>query len=143
MLQTLRRAAIYALIVTLVAMGMSRVVVLADVGPIHVHHLGTPSSSTSHAHHEHAHDKTDLGTWECLKYCVDGAADGTVVMSTILSQTPQSADSLIDAMKKSVSDPLINTFLGASSPRGPPFFAQSCTHISGQDIIFRTGRLRI
>jgi len=143
MLQTLRSAVIYALIVTLVAMGMSRAVVSADVGPIRVHHLGTPSSSTSHAHHAHAHDKTDLGTWECLKYCVDGAADGTVVMSTILSQTLQSTDSLINAVKKSVSEPVINNVLGASSPRGPPFFAQSRTHISGQDIIFRTGRLRI
>jgi uncharacterized membrane protein len=143
MLKTLRSAVIHALVVTLVAMGMSRAVVSADVGPIRVHHLGTPSNSTSHAHHEHAHDKTDLGTWECLKHCVDGAADGTVVMSTILSKTPQSADYLIDAVKKSISEPVINTVLGASSPRGPPFLAMSLARISGQDIIFRTGRIRI
>ena len=143
MLQLLRSTVVYALIVTLVAMGMSRVVVGAGTGSMHFNHTEATSKAGPHAHHTHAHDETDLGTWECLKYCVDGAADDTAVMPTLLSQASQLSDNLVDTVKTSASEPVNMTVLGASSPRGPPFIAQSSTHISGQDIIFRTGRLRI
>jgi hypothetical protein len=143
MLQLLRSTIVYALIVTLITMGMSRVVVGAGTGSIPIHHIEAMSNVGPHAQHNHTHDDADLGTWECLKYCVDGAADDTAVTPTILSHALKLSDSLVDMVKQSASEAVNTTVLGTPLPRGPPFLAQPRTHSFGQDIIFRTGRLRI
>lgn len=131
------------LAVAIVAAGVSRAVVAAELADQDRFGIDVVEASLMHGDHEHVHSGDDIGTWDCLKYCVDGAPDAGLIL------TSASPDAGSSALANSLHAPAFSGGppLGIATqslwPRGPPKPAAVQAPLKRQHIFLQTARLRI
>lgn len=149
MWQRLQIILIFALVVALPAMGVSRAMVAATPAGGAVHGVGDGLAAglhVNHSHTHHSHDRgaPDLGTWQCLKHCVEGASDETTITSAVTTLAPPSHDG--GGLVKSFAFQEAPTTISASLAmlaRGPPPLGHVGAPARPQSVLVRNARLRI
>lgn len=140
---SVRQTVTYLLVAALMATGFSRVAVSAERTHAPTFETNQMAGGHHHGHHSHAMDSSDVGTWQCLKYCVEHAPDtGFIMIASALAIGPLEQFGLIHG-----SDFKINIANLESShriwPRGPPQRAHQFVPRKRHDILLQTARFRI
>ncbi len=143
MLIYVRKTVAYLLVIALMATSISRVLVAAELAQDMVFEEASDVVGHDHTHHHHALDSEDVGTWACLKYCVERAPDAGMIAKAYLSNlVPSEQFGLLHgptlANSLSVIDAGHRTW-----PRGPPFLSHLLAPQKRHDILLRTARFRI
>lgn len=143
MLIRVRKAVVYLLVTALMATGMSRVVVAAELGENTVFEAHSDAKDHNHAHHNHDLQSDDIGTWACLKYCVERAPDAGMIAKASLSGFVSSDEfGLLFGPASANSSVFIDTS-HIVLPRGPPRVNYLRAPQKQHDILLRTARFRI
>ena len=143
MLIRVRKAVAYLLVVALMATSMSRVVVAAELAQNTVFEAHSDAEDHDHTHHNHTLHSDDIGTWACLKHCVERAPDAGMLAKAHLSNLVIS-DQFGPLHGPTLANGLAVIDLGHRIlPRGPPYLGHLLAPQKRHDILLRTARFRI
>lgn len=138
-----RKALAYLLVTALMATSISRIAVSAELAQSTVYE--EMGDVVGHEHTQHYHDfhSDDIGTWACLKYCVEHAPDAGMIAKANLSGFVSSDK--FGLLHESVSA-IGSVFIETSHmilPRGPPYLNHLLAPQTRHDILLQTARFRI
>lgn len=133
---------IFALVVTIAAMGVSRAVVATNslTGLVASHQ--TVRSGTLHQSHDH-HQHGDDVLWNCLQECVDGSPDTYVMTAATLAETRPDIKTDYKLLPASALDVQIRALKKSTLARGPPVPPLRLSTSGSRGILLLTARLRI
>lgn len=143
MRMSVRQAIAYLLVSAFVATGVSRAAVSAVLTHNPIAQSNHDVDGGGHGHHRHAMDSEDVGSWGCLKYCVEHAPDtGMITVASALDAAP--SEQFVQVHGSKFQNNLTNLESATTVwPRGPPQSAHGFVPRKRHDILLQTARLRI
>lgn len=138
-----RKAMAYLLVGVLMATGISRAAVSAEQVQSQAVETSRDVGGHHHGHHRHTRDSDEVGTWQCLKYCVERAPDAGMIMIAGVSELGVLEHFGLAPGSAFQSSPAVIETAHRIWPRGPPHGARHFVLRKRHDILLRTARLRI